>query len=363
MKRWLILAVVVLGAVTACGHPLVPHAALHDRASTAAPPPSSSPPTRAPATPPVLGVDLYAAANHPLSVVEQDGARNLTYMRQSLGAQSVGIVWNFYAPTEHSNTVSSTSITLSPENVATLTKMAEARHMGVQFRPLIRVTPKWVWEGYLTPTDVHAWFASLFQAELPYLRIAQQLHVSEFVVGTEWLRVGATSSEWKSFLSQVHSVYHGTISYASQINQYFKVPRDLPPVNQVGVDPYFFFTTMPTSASTAQVIAAWDKEFSPIPRSLLERTMMDEVGIASSAGAYHHSPHWQIPGASAPQVQVRWFTAACTMAWRYHMRGVYFYEINLEDNPAHPLSFPGFFVDKPGAQAIHNCLTIFHEET
>ena len=48
------------------------------------------------------------------------------------------------------------------------------------------------------------------------------------------------------------------------------------------------------------------------------------------------------------------------MARQYHVRALYFHEVNLTDNPAHPSPFPAFFEGKPASeQAIRGCLRIF----
>jgi hypothetical protein len=362
MKRRLLavrlLLIAALGvSLGACGHPLIPASALRASTSPIAPPPPSGSSISAPSGPPVLGVDYYANTSYSLAAVQQDAPRNIEYIRHVLDAQSVGIVWNFYSPATTSNSIKRTTITLSPAAVTLITKLAQAQHMSVEYRPLIRVGPQWQWEGFITPADSHAWFAALFKAELPYLRIAQRLHVREFVVGTELRALGA-DREWPWFIAQVHAVYHGIVSYAAQDTQYFKNPSTLPPFADYGVDPYMPIDLPPT-ATTAQLVAAWDQVFHRTPASLLSRTAMTEVGIPALRSAYRRPAAWKMHGARDPQVQARWFTAACTVAMQYHMRGVYFYEVPIDDNPAHPEPFAAFFEGNAGSRAIHGCRRMF----
>ena len=135
-RGWLVTLPVVLAITLAgCGHPLIP-------ASIADPSPSHRPSADPPARPvrgtdrPVLGVDLYVRGAEPLATVRREGARDLTYMHHTLGAQSAGIVWNLYSPGNASATVSRTSITLSPAGVAALTQIrsdeAHSRGAGLQ---------------------------------------------------------------------------------------------------------------------------------------------------------------------------------------------------------------------------------------
>src|SRR5215470_6343472 len=178
------LGSVLLLATAACAYPLMPASALHERS-----PATTAPRAAIPA--PVVGVDVYASTGYPLATVEADGMRVMRYIR-SLHATAAGLVWNLCSPGMRSNIVASCSGTLSPLGVEQLTREARALGLRVQYRPVIRVGPVsgWdfpgaSWEGFIKPTNPRAWFASLYRAELPYLRAAQRLGVSQFVVGTE----------------------------------------------------------------------------------------------------------------------------------------------------------------------------------
>jgi len=290
----------------------------------------------------------------------------MAYLHGVLGAQAVGLVWNLTAPADSSNTVVASDQSLSPAAVAELTRLAQAAGMAVQYRPIIRVglptgwnDPALSWEGSIRPPDPRAWFASLYRAELPYLRAAQRLHVNEFVVGTELNGIG-TSRWWSRFLAQVRSVYRGTVSYAAVMHQYLtQPPRLLPPVREMGWDAYPRLS-LPGSASQGQVTAGWMKYLGTVPPTLLRRTAMDEVSIPALANAYPRPFDWNVPGVTDLQVQSRWFTAACATAARYHMRAVYFYAVRLSSHPARVSGFPPSFAGKPGARAIRGCLKILH---
>jgi hypothetical protein len=354
-RGWLVtLPIVVAVTLAGCGHPLIP-------ASIADPTPSHRPFAGTPARPvpgtdrPVLGVDLYVKGAEPPATVRREGARDLTYMHRTLGAQSAGIVWNLYSPGNASATVSRTSITLSPAGVATLTKLAEAKGMSVEYRPLIRVGPSQTWEGFISPPAEAAWFASFYQAELPYLRLAQQLHVREFVVGTELHELNS-SPFWRAFLDKVRKVYHGIVSVSSFQGQYYR--GQLLPLTDYGMDPYPDIK-LPDNATVGQLTAAWEALFARVPAGVREQTMMEEVGFISEDGAYQWPQLWSRRGPVNWRMQARWFTAACRTVAQWHMRGIYFYEMPLEENPASPMPFPAYFEGRPAARSIKGCLAIF----
>jgi len=59
-------------------------------------------------------------------------------------------------------------------------------------------------------------------------------------------------------------------------------------------------------------------------------------------------------------VQANWFTAACAMVAKYHMRGVFFWKVDLTDNPAHPATSLSTFEGRKGVAAISECARILH---
>ena len=66
------------------------------------------------------------------------------------------------------------------------------------------------------------------------------------------------------------------------------------------------------------------------------------------------------PVYGSDQVQANWFTAACATVRRYHMRGVFFFKVDLADNPAHPAKSLSTFEGRGGAGAISECAQTLH---
>lgn len=359
-------ALVVAGCavlvVAGCGEPSVPTSA---SAKTAASLGTSEWPVLGESGP-VLGVDLYALNNYSAAEVEADGERTLAYIKNVLKADVVGIVWNFYTPNPYADPVGATSATLSAGNVGILTRIAAQDHLLVEYRPLVLVPNKPNhWEGLINPYPPAGWFSSYYRAELPYLRIAQQLGVREFVTATELHRLNS-SPLWPSFFARVSQVYHGVISYATWDGDYFgtapgtsirAATPEFPPVKYVGMDMYWHMN-LQAAATSAKVTAAWEALFGKVPLSVLRRTTIDETGIQARAGAYSIPEDLGAPGRNSEQVQVNWFTAACATVRRYHMRGVFFFKVDLTDNPAHPATSLSTFEGREGAAAISDCARI-----
>ncbi len=350
MKRKLtgIAGTLALLAVTAAGYGHAPPAAA--ARSTTAPPA------------PVLGVDVESDVNYPVATAQAYGSRLAGYIHGTLHAQSLGIMWVFCDPSFTSDIVGKCQRTLSSPAVKAIAEDARQQGMTVQLRPIIRVgppanwgNPHFSWEGFINPANQLAWFRSLLAAETPYLKILRGIPGSQFVVNTEPFYI-ASSQSWLWLLGKAHGICQCATSIASQIARY-RVGV-LPSRNTPGVDWYPHFD-IPDDASQQTVTAAWEQSMHMVPSWELARTTLDEEGIRGTAGAYEHPESWNIAGPDDPQVQARWFTGACQTVVRFHMRGVYFYEIPLNDDPAHPLSFPAFFVGNAGSTAIQGCAQMF----
>jgi hypothetical protein len=283
----------------------------------------------------------------------------LAYIKNVLKADAVGIVWDFYVTSRYSSAVRSTGATLSARDVAILTGIAERDHLLVEYRPviLIMTTPTGnPWEGLITPIDPASWFASYYQAELPYLQVAERLRVGEFVTATEMHDLNG-SALWPSFFARVARVYHGVVSYSAWNQDYFYSTQPLLPVQDLGMDMYHSLN-LPSSATTAQVTSAWEQFFGTVSTAVLHRTAIDETGISARAGAYQTPPNMWTGGTLDEGVQANWYIAACRTVRLYGLRGVFFWKVDLADNPAHPATSLSTFEGKEGAVAISECAKI-----
>jgi hypothetical protein len=367
VKR-VIAPLVVAGVLVAgCGHPLIPASALgqHQIVNEYHPPLLSIPYAKYKVKRPILGVDLYAPRNYSASQTSTDGLRTISYIKNVLHATSVGIVWDFYAPSRTSNVIrASKNNTLSVANLITLTKLAKQHGLQVEYRPLIFISSKLVstpkkntWEGEISPSNRQKWFNSYFNVERPYIVAAQKLHISEIVAETEMHRLNG-SSLWSSFFRRVGRIYHGVVSYTAFYQDYLLPRGHLLPVRLYGVDMYKGLN-LNYGASVAQVTAAWEKIFSVMPTAVRERTALDEEGLAASVGAYRKPSDLSGTGRLDQTVQANWFTAACRTVARYHMRAIYFFKVNLADYPATPTKALSVFEGRKGAVAISACAKLF----
>jgi len=362
MKRTVVALVVAGVLASACGHPLIPAAELkpHPVVTKARLPFLSTPLARYVVKKPVLGVDLYSPRNYTLAETDAFGMRTLSYIKNVLHAKAVGIVWDYFSPSRRTNVVRATKQgTLTVADVMRLTKIA--RHFGlrVEYRPLIFIPshPKNPWEGLLSPPNPAKFFGNYYNVLRPYIKAAQNSHISEFVVATEMHLLNG-SRLWKRFFRKVGLTYHGVVSYAAFMRDYWPPKGHLLPVRLYGMDMY---RALKLSVGSPQwrVTQAWERQFATTPASVLMRTALDEEAIAARAGAYGDPPSLGTPGRLDQAIQVRWFTAACKTVVKYHMRAVYFFKVNLADNPAEPSKALSVFEGRKGAVAISECAKLF----
>jgi hypothetical protein len=359
MKR-LVVALLAAGLLAgACGHPLIPASVLKQPAKVHRATPTATPLAPYTVKPPVLGVDLYAQNNYNATTNFIDGVRTISYIKNVLKAKAIGLLWNFYSPGRNSNVVQAKPSTMSVADLVMLTKIAKRYGLQVEWRPLIFV-PSHAnnpWEGEISPPQPQKWLSNYYNLELPYLKAAQKLHISEFVAQTE-MHLMNGSPYWGSFFKRVGKVYHGVVSYAAWYGDYLPPKGHLLPVRLYGMDMYKALN-LKYNASLAKVTATWEGVFASMPKAVLERTSLDEEGIEARRGAYKLPPNLGAPGVMDQAVQANWFTAACRTAVHYHLRAVYFFKVDLTDNPAEPASSLSTFEGREGAVAISNCAKLF----
>jgi len=340
-------------SLSACSFPAVQASVLSEKVTIALPKGSLG------SNGPVVGVNLYALTNYTAAQTTEYGERTLPYIKNTLHATAVDLVWNMYSPGYASNlVVTNKSKTLTPANIAILTKMAQQDGLYVEYRPLIFVeTTGNTWEGLIWPKSRVTWFNNYYEANLPYLKLAQQYHINEYVIGTE-MKALTPATQWKSFLARTAKVFKGNISYAQNQYVYFPPNTELPPSTLTGVDMYEPLRKVNPWSSLTKVEAAYDKFFESMPASILRRTAIQETGIEARAGAYLEPPNLTLTGTLDETIQYNWFTAGCEAVKRFHLRSIFFWKVDLADNPAEPADSLSTWEGRLGAVAISHCESI-----
>jgi len=320
---------------------------------------------------PAVGVNLWVTRDYSLAQTKAWGQRNIKYIAQNLGLHAIAIDWDYNVPGLHSNTVDATGPrTPSIADIKALTTIAKSYNLRVEYRVLFAINNKDTRSRSISPANLHAWIESLFAAEIPALQLAENEKVSEFVAGTEMASIDENPI-WGVFFSAAGLLYHGILSYASWGGNpaqggFFSPKRVLLPLTYYGVSAYPSIN-LPSTASVAQLVTAWKNILRYAPPGVLARTAIDEIGIRAVPGAFLHP--WLMPNSGTPTrpslvtegdvAQARWFQAACIAAGAVRMRGIYFWSLQLSEDPANPSLAPTEWVGRPlSVAAIKNCASL-----
>lgn len=360
----LALGVILLsGLLTACsrlgpGIPTMPPATMAPSAAataTAVTVPQVS--AAASAASAQLGVQIFWHDINDPAAAKNNADRLLDYVL-GLGANSVGISFPIYTDGARPTRVyTEGGITPAPELVQTLIREAKARGLRVMLRPIIDEKNiddgAGAWRGSIQPRNIAAWFASYQQTLMPFLAVAQAAHADTFVLGSELDSLVGQAEQWRKLQVAAATVFTGRLSYADNWGRWATGRPGVAGADP-GLDAYPQLH-LSDSATVAQISAAWVAWLRKRPADL-SATVVQEVGIAATPGAYAEPASWAVPGQTlAPQIQARWFAGACDAVRSLQMSGIYFWNLDAWADPAKADSYAaGSFIGR-GDSAIKAC--------
>ena len=284
-----------------------------------------------------IDVDWYA---WPAEDVTTQAAETVAYVN-SLNANAISISFPFFMNGTSSTQVRSHPSTPTPAQLSILVEDARRLGMTVSLRPLLangsihRSRTGW------KPVNEAAWFSSYKRFLRPYLILAQNDHVAEFIEGAEFAAFD-TAPGWRSLSNWAKTLYHGTLACAANFSN---VPRSICGGITETVDAY-------PRVKDGSLKAGWDN----YDKTLRKGTALSEVGIAAApeAPTKPFEYHWRVSKPD-PAVQASWFTAACYAAQREHLSGIYFWSIGIGPPPLRPTVADQLSWGGAGAGAIASC--------
>jgi hypothetical protein len=282
------------------------------------------------------------------------------------GANSVGFTFPLYTDGLRSTNMHPGPETPSVAAVEGMVRAARSRGLRVMVRPIIdeanlRTTPGG-WRGVLRPTDIAKWFASYTAALVPYLDGAREAGAEEFVLATELTSLQNQGSRWQALRRAAAQHFDGTLSLAFNWDA---TDSGLLPKGDsraaAGLDLYFA-VNLDDSATVAQLAGALKAALNTKPAPMRAVMSAQEVGIPAVAGAYKQPWDWgDSSGAPiAPEIQARWFTAACQAVKESGLNGIYFWMLDSNEDPRQisPAgSRPASFVGRPAESSIESCFS------
>jgi len=104
--------------------------------------------------------------------------------------------------------------TIRDSDLVTLIEMFHESGLKVFLRPTLEFEGWTEWRGGLQPTNWQAWFDSYMQFILHYAEIAERTGVEMMTVGVELKNSNGFTSNWRTVIQQVRTVYHGLLTYS-----------------------------------------------------------------------------------------------------------------------------------------------------
>lgn len=281
--------------------------------------------------------------------------RTLNYA-VSLGANSVSVSFPFFINGIHGTRIYGTKATPSPGLVKDITRQAHQQKLRVTLRPLMDEANliRDGWRGSIQPTDRVRWFVNYRRWLRPYLQAAKSGGATTFVIAVE-LNSLVDDPLWTGLLRWARRLYPGQLSYSANWDglRGTVVEKTRP----LSIDAYFN-TSLPDSASVSQITTIWNNWLRQLGLANLRAVVLSEVGIAAESGAYRHPALWGNPSARFNGgIQQHWFTAACRAFQQNRLAGIYFWRLNLVQQPSKPASAAdrGAFAGRQGARAVRQC--------
>jgi hypothetical protein len=157
--------------------------------------------------------------------------------------------------------------------VEQLALYAKSRGLKTMFKPQVQID----WGNNFTGTYTHSseseWVAfenDFRQFTLHYAQMAANTNADMYCIGTEWKTFALTRPLfWRSLVKDVKSIYSGSLTYASNWDEYLEIPfwDDL---DIIGVNAYFTISASQTP-SIAEITSGWEEH-----RQLLEQFSCDQ---------------------------------------------------------------------------------------
>jgi hypothetical protein len=206
----------------------------------------------------------------------------------------------------YQSSLSSTAVTQGPSTPSLSSfnygiHLAHALGLRVFVTPLLQVDGPQPWSGaikFSTVEQERQWFASYWQAIKPYAVAAAQAGVEQFALGSEyeWLQENAPDSLWNGLISNIRSVFPGTLTYDMNWTTLQTQPPAWmrnPGLKMIGVSAYLPVIDTPERVDPQRMFGLWKQTVKTaldnFAAKLGEPIFISEIGYRNSADALYHS--------------------------------------------------------------------------
>ncbi len=173
--------------------------------------------------------------------------------------RGLGSNWIALVPTWYQETLTSSVIGEDPSRSPSQDEIRDliTRVRGLGFRTLLKPhidIRRGGWRGSIEPADVASWRASYRDFMLTFARLAEEMEVESFSIGTELKRRSGDLSFWQDLISRIRALYSGSLTYSANWDEYEDVGF-WQQLDFIGIDFYFPLTDDP-EATVDEMVAA-----------------------------------------------------------------------------------------------------------
>lgn len=226
------------------------------------------------------------------------------------------------------------------EGIRITTRLAQASGIKVMLKPhvwLTKPTPgKWRANIQMsTEAEWHVWFENYSNFILHYARLAEELKIELFCIGTELSGTTVTrEKDWRQLIQKVRQVYSGQLTYAANWYQEYTRINFWDELDFIGIQAYFPLSknAHPALKELLKNWAPYLKEIEAISQKYQKPVIFTEIGYRSQSNAASHPWEWIRPFSGNPvsadfQLQADLYEAFFQIFWeKPWFAGVYFWK-------------------------------------
>lgn len=133
--------------------------------------------------------------------------------------------------------------------------------------------------------DLEKWFENYSEFIMEQAKLAEELNIELFVIGTELVELAKYKSHWEKLISDIRSVYSGKLTYAAEGRKAKNVPfwNNL---DYIGIDAYFPISNK-ENPSLDELTEGWeryDSELKKLSDNFNKKIIFTEIGYKSVEG-------------------------------------------------------------------------------
>ncbi|ANW21451.1 glycoside hydrolase family 113 [Streptomyces clavuligerus] len=220
------------------------------------------------------------------------------YLRQ---IAATGARWVVFTPTWYQDgtrraTPRAGQETVSDRGVRRVVGLARSAGLKVMLKPHVDLDDGGD-RARIRPADRDAWFTAYRGFITHYARIAAELGVEQFAVGTELAGTSADRANWRRVIRVVREVYPGPLTYAANYDEYDRIGF-WSSLDLIGIDAYWPLADAAT-ADPARLARGWEPvvgELAAFAARQHRRILFTEAGYTSQHGAVTAPYSWTVSG-------------------------------------------------------------------